>query len=86
MQSRGFVTLTGALGNFRCLLEIRIEAPERTGEGFVENGDSHVEEGLRGPSVHRICCFLIIRFDRISLTALSTKAVEIGCRSWRRRP
>ena len=35
---------------------------------------------------HRICCFLIMRFDKISLTALSTKAVEIGRPSWRRRP
>ena len=35
---------------------------------------------------HRICCFLIMRFDTISLTALSTKAVEMGSRAWRRCP
>ena len=27
---------------------------------------------------HRICCFLLMRLATISLTALSTNAVEIG--------
>jgi hypothetical protein len=39
----------------------------------------------RSMGSQRICCFLIMRFDRISLTALSTKAVEIGDLSCRRR-
>ncbi len=35
---------------------------------------------------HLTCCFLVMRYERISLTALSTNAVEIGGRSRRRRP
>jgi hypothetical protein len=67
-------------------LEVWIEPPERAGERLVENGDTHVEKGCTVHLFHRICCFLIMRFERISLTALSTNAVEIGSRSRRRRP
>jgi len=35
---------------------------------------------------HLTCCFLVMRYEKISLTALSTNAVEIGGRSRRRRP
>jgi hypothetical protein len=43
-------------------------------------------KGCKVHRFHRICCFLIMRFDKISLTALSTNAVEIGSPSCRRRP
>lgn len=39
-------------------LEVWIEAPERPGECFVENGDAHVEERLHGPSIPSHLLFL----------------------------
>ena len=47
-------------------------------ERVVQHGGAHVKEGLYRHPVQRICCFLFMRLATISLTALSTKAVEIG--------
>lgn len=60
-------------GYFHCLVGSLDRAPERARERLVENGVAH--------SI--ACSFLIMRLETISLTALSTKAVEIGCRLWR---
>jgi hypothetical protein len=47
-------------------------------ERIVQHRCSHVEEGLHRCLFQRICCFLFMRLAMISLTELSTNAVEIG--------
>ena len=76
-------------GGFNVLIDgakVGIAPPERAFEGSVQDGDADVEERLHCPSVPRICCFLIIRRDTISFTALSTNAVEMGSPGRRRAP
>ena len=61
-------------------LEGGVYPPERSAKCVVEDGGAHVEEGLHGAPVPAHLLLLDLRFDRISLTALSTKAVEIAIR------
>ena len=60
--------------------EARIAMAEGVLERVIQHGRSDVEKGLGCTVVRfqRICCFLFMRLATISLTALSTKAVEIG--------
>jgi hypothetical protein len=53
-------------------------------ECIVQHRCSYVEEGLHGRSVPTHLLFLFMRLAMISLTELSTKAVEIGSQFRRR--
>ena len=58
--------------------EAGIAMTEGVRERIVQHRYSHVEEGLHRCLFQRICCFLFMRLAMISLTELSTNAVEIG--------
>jgi hypothetical protein len=53
-------------------------------EHVIQHGSAHLKKGCTAILFQRICCFLFIRLATISLTALSTNAVEIGSPCCRR--
>jgi hypothetical protein len=55
-------------------------------ERLVQRRGTNVVEARHGHPVQRIRCFLFTRLATISLTALSTNAVEIGSPRRRRAP
>ena len=79
MQSRGDSCCGSGFNVAIDGAEVGIAPPERALEGAVQDGRTRTSRN--GWTVHlfqRICCFLIIRRDTISFTALSTNAVEMG--------
>ncbi len=66
-----------------CFIAVRgaeagIATTEDVLERIVRHRCSHVEEGRTVGLFQRICCFLFMHLAMISLTELSTNAVEIG--------
>jgi hypothetical protein len=61
-----------------CGAKAGIVLPEDVLERAVQHRRPDIEKGCTVILFHRICCFLFMRLATISLTALSTNAVEIG--------